>query len=263
MIAAATLPDRRQLLHARDLLRELVSRELKLRYKRSVLGLMWSLVTPLLQVLAFNFVFRSVLPLNVPHYPAFVLTGVLAWTWFQSSLVLASGAIVDNRELIRRPGFPSAALPAVTVATHLVHFLLALPVLLVFVAFDGGRFSADLLALPLVVAIQYVLTLSLAYPIATCHVRFRDTQHLVGVLLTVLFFFTPVFYEARSVPVQFRGLYDLNPMVQILSAYRGVLIQDQPVDLGSLGVLGVVALLMLTLGFEVFRRASFRFVEEL
>jgi lipopolysaccharide transport system permease protein len=205
---------------------------------------MWSLVTPLLQVLAFNFVFRSVLPLNVPHYPAFVLTGVLAWTWFQSSLVLASGAIVDNRELIRRPGFPSAALPAVTVATHLVHFLLALPVLLV-------------------VAIQYVLTLSLAYPIATCHVRFRDTQHLVGVLLTVLFFFTPVFYEARSVPVQFRGLYDLNPMVQILSAYRGVLIQDQPVDLGSLGVLGVVALLMLTLGFEVFRRASFRFVEEL
>src|SRR5260370_24915789 len=227
-------PYSRPLLHARDLIRDLVGRELKLRYRRSVLGLLWSLVNPLRQVLAFNFLFRSVLPLNVPHYPAFVLTGVLAWTWFQSSLFLATGAVVDNRELIRRPGFPAAVLPAVTVATHLVHYLLAVPILMIVVLLDGGQFNAGLLALLVIVAIQYVLTLGLAYPIAACHVTFRDTQHLVGVLLTVFFFFTPVFYEARSVPEQFRGLYDLNPLVHIIGAYRGLLIQDQPLDVLSL-----------------------------
>ena len=174
-------PRARRLRHACDLVRALVGRELKLRYKRSLLGLLWSLVTPLLQVVAFSFLFRAVLPLNVPHYPAFVLCGVLGWTWFQSSLFLASAAVVDNRELIRRPGFPTAVLPAVTVGTHLVHYLLALPVLLVFVLVDGGRFGPALLLLPLVVAVQYVLTLGLAYPIAACHVTFRDTQHLVGV----------------------------------------------------------------------------------
>jgi lipopolysaccharide transport system permease protein len=253
----------RDLRHACDLVRALVGRELKLRYKRSLLGLLWSLVNPLLQVVAFSFLFRSVLPLNVPHYPAFVLCGVLAWTWFQSSLVLASAAVVDNRELIRRPGFPTAVLPAVTVGTHLVHYLLALPVLLVFVLLDGGRFSPALVLLPLVVAVQYVLTLGLAYPIAACHVTFRDTQHLVGVLLTVFFFFTPVFYDARSVPEQFRPLYDLNPMVHILAAYRGLLIQGEAPDLAGLLLLAAVAVLLVWAGHGLFRHLSYRFVEEL
>jgi lipopolysaccharide transport system permease protein len=256
-------PRRRGLRHACDLVRELVGRELKLRYKRSLLGLLWSLVNPLLQVVAFSFLFRSVLPLNVPHYSAFVLCGVLAWTWFQSSLFMASAAVVDNRELIRRPGFPTAVLPAVTVATHLVHYILALPVLLVFVLVDGGRLSPALVLLPAIVAVQYVLTLGLAYPIAACHVTFRDTQHLVGVLSTVFFFFTPVFYDARSVPEQFRPLYDLNPMVHILAAYRGLLIQGEAPDLAGLLLLAVVAVPLVCVGHALFRQLSYRFVEEL
>ena len=106
----------RRLIYVRDLLRELVLRDLKLRYKRSALGIGWSLLNPLAQVLVFTFLFRVVVPLGIPDYHLFVFTGVLAWSWFQQSVVAATGAITDNRELIRQPGFPAAVLPAVTVA---------------------------------------------------------------------------------------------------------------------------------------------------
>jgi len=109
-----TLSHVRQPLYIYDLLRALVVRDMKLRYKRSILGVAWSLLNPLIQMLVFVLLFRRVLQLDIPNYPSFVFTGVLAWSWFQSALSLAAGAITGNRELIRRPGFPAAILPVVT-----------------------------------------------------------------------------------------------------------------------------------------------------
>ena len=98
----------RRLIYIRDLLRELVVRDMKLRYKRSVLGVAWSILNPLAQLLVFGFVFRFILPVKIPNYSSFLFCGVLAWNWFSSSLLLSTGAIVDNRDLIKRPGFPAA-----------------------------------------------------------------------------------------------------------------------------------------------------------
>ena len=132
----------------RDLLRELVARDMKLRYKRSVLGIAWSLLHPLAQLLVFYFIFDLVLPLNIPNYPMFLFTGLLAWSWSQSALLQATIAIVENGDLIKRPGFPAAILPAVTVTSHLVHFLLALPLLLLLVVIGGSQVTDTILALP-------------------------------------------------------------------------------------------------------------------
>src|SRR6266487_6216185 len=145
----------RRVVYARDLLRELVARDMKLRYKRSVLGIVWSMLNPLLQLLVFYFVFGLLLPLNIPHYPSFLFTGVLVWSWFQSSLLCATGAIVDNRELIKRPGFPIAILPTVTVTSHLIHFLLAIPALLICVLLDVGHITIAVIALPIVIVLQF------------------------------------------------------------------------------------------------------------
>src|SRR2546422_3974385 len=103
-----------RLVYIQDLLFVLVERDMKLRYKRSVLGLAWSLLNPLLQLAVFYFIFTFILPLNIPHFSSYLLTGLLVWNWFASSLLLATGTIVDNRELIRRPGFLSGILPTVT-----------------------------------------------------------------------------------------------------------------------------------------------------
>jgi ABC-type polysaccharide/polyol phosphate export permease len=250
-------------IYLRDLLRELVARDLKLRYKRSILGIAWSLLNPLAQLLIFVFLFHKVFPLNIPNYPLFVFSGVLAWTWFQSSLFLATGAITDNRELIRRPGFPAAILPVVIVMSSLIHFLLALPILLLFVLIAGIHLTSAILMLLVVIALQFLLTLSLAYLVATFHVTFRDTQHLLGVLLLLLFYLTPVFYTASAVPEPYQWLYFLNPMAHLIGAYRTILIQGEPPGYLMLLSLGVVSAGLLGLGYTVFMRASYRFVEEL
>jgi lipopolysaccharide transport system permease protein len=251
-----------RLTYVRDLLRELVARDLKLRYKRSVLGIAWSLVTPLSQILIFSFLFNRVLPLNIPNYTAFVFCGVLAWSWFQNSLYAAAGSIVDNRSLVRRPGFPVAVLPAVTVGTNMIQYLLALPVLLVTLLVLGGALGVTALALPLLLGLQFLLTLGLAFLIAAAHVSFRDTQHLLSIGLVLLFYMTPVFYRADLVPPEYQLIYMLNPMAHLLSAYRAILIEGVWPNVLPLAIIALVASVLLLMGYSFFRAASDRFVEE-
>lgn len=262
-LSRVQVPPSQRLIYVRDLLRELVVRDIKLRYKRSVLGIGWALVNPLTQILIFTFLFNKVVPLNIPNYTEFVFTGVLAWTWFQTGLFLGAGSIVDNRDLVRRPGFPVAIMPAVTVATTMIHFLLALPVLLLFLFFDGGRLSPALAALPVIMVVQFVLTLGLCYITAAAQVIFRDTQHLLGIALMMLFYLTPVFYRADAVPAQYQAIYKLNPMGILLGAYRAAVTGTPWPDPVGLGIVAALSLVILLVGYEVFRRASDRFVEEL
>src|SRR5690349_14967033 len=137
MAARPTVFQSRRLVYLWDLLSVLVGRDMKLRYKRSLLGLAWSLVNPLAQFLILNFVFHSILPLDIPNYTPFLFTGILAWNWFNTALMSATDAIVDNGDLIRRPGFPPAVLPLIAVTSNLIHFLLALPILIVFILAFG------------------------------------------------------------------------------------------------------------------------------
>ena len=252
-----------QPLYMWDLLRELVGRDLKLRYRRSVLGVLWSLLNPLFQMAVFVFLSRRVLSLEIPNYPSFVFTGTLAWSWFQTGLSLATTAITDNRELIRRPGFPTAILPAVTVTTNLIHFVVALPIPLLFLLLRGGRLTGTIFILPLVIAVQFLLTLGLGYLVATVHVTFRDTRHLLGVFLRLLFYLTPVFYSTSNVPTRSRVFYKLNPMLHLITAYRAILIEGTVPDLGALLVVAALGVATLWVGHAVFTRASYRFVEEL
>lgn len=252
-----------RLLYLRDLLFTLVGRDMKVRYKRSILGIAWSLLTPLAQLAVFYLVFNVVLPLNVSNYLSFLFSGVLVWNWFQISLYQATSTIVDNRELIKRPGFPVAILPIVTVTSHLIHFFLALPILFGFLLAGGTPLTRALLALPLVIALQFILTLSLAYFAATFYVTFRDTQHLLNVLLNLLFFLTPIFYKLSDLPAQYQSLFRLNPMVHLLEAYRAILLSGHMPDAIGLLILSLPTVAILFLGYYFFRRASDHFVDEL
>jgi lipopolysaccharide transport system permease protein len=253
----------RQPLYMWDLLRELAVREMKLRYKRSVLGIAWSLLNPLFQMLVFVFLSRRVLSLEIPNYPSFVFTGMLSWNWFQTAVIATTSAITGNRELIRHPGFPVAVLPVVTVTTNLIHFLLALPVPMIFLLAGGGRLTGAILMLPLVIMVQFVLILGLGYLVATVQVTFRDTQYLLGVFFSLLFYLTPVFYDASIVSSRYQSLYRLNPLLHLITAYRAILIQGDLPDPRALLTLGVLGGALLWFGHTVFTRASYRFVEEL
>lgn len=254
---------RRKIAHFFDLLRVLVDRDIKLLYKRSALGIAWTLINPLLQLAVFSFVFRSVIQINVPQFSSFAFSGLLIWTWSQTALFQATGLITSNKALIRQPNFPTAILPVVTTMTGLIHFLLALPVLIIFLAVDGVQPSAVLLVLPLLMVIQFVLTVGLAYPLAALNVTFRDTQHTLGVLLQMLFYLTPIFYDLNSVPKEFQTFYQLNPMVPLLGAYRAILLKGTQPDWQALLMVSLAVAVILPIGLAIFRRQSNTFVEEL
>jgi lipopolysaccharide transport system permease protein len=252
-----------QLRYLYDLLRSLVGRDMKLLYKRSVLGIAWTLINPLLQLIVFVFVFQVILPVNIPQYSSFVFTGLLVWTWFQSALFQATGVIIQNRALIRQPGFPTTILPIVTVTTGLIHFILALPVLFLFLAIDRIQFQPVILLLPFLQAIQFVLTISLSYFLSALNVTFRDTQHTLGVLLQLWFYITPIFYDFKNVPIHYQILYLFNPMVNLVDAYRSILMYGRQPNWLPLLLTMVLALLLLPLGHRLFKRQSAHFVEEL
>jgi lipopolysaccharide transport system permease protein len=254
---------RRKMAHLFDLLRELVDRDMKLLYKRSALGIAWTLINPLLQLAVFSFVFRSVIPVNIPQFSSFAFSGLLIWTWTQTALFQATGLITSNRALIRQPNFPTAILPIVTTTTGLIHFLLALPVLIIFLAIDGIQPNPVLFYLPLLMVIQFFLTVSLAYPLAAINVTFRDTQHTLGVILQMLFYLTPIFYDLNSVPKEYQPLYQLNPMVPLIEAYRAILLKGTQPNWQALLVVSLIVAVLLPIGLGIFRRQSDRFVEEL
>ena len=254
---------RRKIAHFFDLLRVLVDRDMKLLYKRSALGIAWTLINPLLQLAVFSFVFRTVIPINVPRYSSFAFSGLLIWTWSQTALFQATGLITSNKALIRQPNFPTAILPVVTTMTGLIHFLLALLVLIIFLAIDGIQPSSVLFVLPLLMVIQFILTVGLAYPLAALNVTFRDTQHTLGVLLQMLFYLTPIFYDLNSVPKEFQPFYQLNPMVPLIEAYRAILLKGTQPDWQVLLIVSLAVAVILPIGLAIFRRQSNTFVEEL
>lgn len=255
-------PFSKRLTYYFDLVSILVSRELKLLYKRSMLGIAWTLINPLLQLAVFSFVFQAILQVNVPHYGSYAFSGLLVWTWTQSSLIQATGLITNNRPLIRQPSFPVAILPLVTITTGLIHFLLAFPVLLFFLLVDGVTLTAAIALLPLLLTVQFALTASLAYPLAALNVTFRDTQHTVGVLLQLMSYLLPIFYAITQVPQRLQLIYTYNPFVSLLDAYRKVLLEGQTPNWTALLGLVLIALLLLPVGYRIFRRQSDHFVEE-
>jgi len=253
----------RRFRHAWDVVMVLVDRDIKVLYQRSWLGLTWAVATPLLQLIVFVTIFRRVLVVPVDNYASSVFMAVLVWGWFHASLVQSTTLITGNAALVRQPRFPLTMLPHVTVGVRLFHFALALPILLIVMAWQGVRPDWPWLALPLLISVQFALIAGLAYPLAALNVRLRDTQHVTGVGLQLLMYLTPIFYSLDSIPTRVRGWMYLNPMVGLVESWRDVLLRNRwpdPVVVGSLALLAAVFLLV---GRRVFIAESRHFAEEL
>lgn len=250
-------------LRTRDLLRELIGRDIKLRYRGSVLGILWTMLNPLAELLVLLFVFGVVLRVDIKNFSSYLFIGLIVYGWFQNSLNFATTAIAGNRELVRRPGVPTAILPIVTVASNMVHFVLSLPILFGLLIASRVEFTAAVAMLPSLIVLEFVLILAFAYPVAIVHVWFRDTQHLLRIALQLLFYLTPIFYEARTVPPSLKWIYQINPMSHLVDAYRAVLMRGEAPHAAGLGYVAALAALFLILGLAWFRSAKHRFVDEL
>jgi lipopolysaccharide transport system permease protein len=237
-----------------DLIVHLVKRDFILRYKGSALGVLWILLVPLMQLLTLVFVFDKVVPLNIDSYPAFVFCGLLPWTWFSSSLSTAAGLFVSNRDLVRRPNFPPLILIIVNTCSNLLLYLLVLPLVVILLLVYNHSFNWTLFLLPVLILIESILIQGLSVIIATCNVFYRDVQQITAVILTLLFYITPVFYKPQQVNPRYALLFKLNPMASLVKAYRDVLFYAQPPEFSVLLLTCAITLLITALGYWFYNR---------
>jgi lipopolysaccharide transport system permease protein len=256
-----------QLPRYRGLIQTLVARELKARYRGSVLGFVWSFINPLMLMAIYSFVFSTFMPnddVSVQPFPLFMFCGVLPWTWFSTSLTEASGSLISGGNLIRKVLFPAEVLPIVTVLANMVHFLLGLPILIVFlVAYGHYPAPTHLIWFPVVVLVQLVLTIGLGLALSALTVHFRDVRDILANVLILWFFATPIIYPwTRKGIVEHKGLLDLNPFTHLAIGYQEIFFYRDGFGawkgLAADAVLGVVVFLA---GYWLFDRLRDSFSE--
>ena len=217
-----------KLFRYRGLILSLTARELKARYRGSVLGFLWSFVNPLLLLSVYSFIFTYVLPNTtegLQPYALFMVCGILPWTWLSASLTEGAGSLIAGGNLIKKVMFPAEVLPLVSVLANMVHFLLPLPIVMILLVMFGRVPEASgLVWLPLVIAVQLVFTTALAFVLSALTVHFRDIRDILANLLTLWFFCTPIIYFYGQKEVQpFRWVFNLNPASHLVISYQEIL----------------------------------------
>jgi homopolymeric O-antigen transport system permease protein len=258
-----------QLFRYRGLIQSLVARDLKARYRGSILGFFWSFVNPLLLLSIYTFVFAYIIPNEEERtkpYAVFMFCGLLPWTWFSASLLEASGSLISGGNLIKKVLFPAEVLPIVSVLSNMVHFFLGLLILVGFMIGTGHYPDpGDLWFFPLVVLIQLIFTLGLALTLSALTVHFRDIRDLLSNLLTFWFFATPIIYFYRMASVQhFRWLFNLNPFFHLSVSYQEILFFHDPFTQGHLKwllVMGALSCVLFLCGYWLFDRLRDSFAE--
>jgi ABC-type polysaccharide/polyol phosphate export permease len=245
-----------------DVTLQLVRVELAARDRGSVLGWLWSLGPPAFMLAATYFLFTRVFPLDIQNYPVFLLAGILPWTWFSRSLSESTTSLENRRELVLRPGFRTELLPVVAVVVGLVDYLIALPVLLLAIGLTTGL-HVEALLLPVLLLLQLAFCVGLGLMLAPLQVFFRDVRQLVGMVVALGFWFTPIFYRRTQVPESLSWLYEINPMAHLIESFRAILIAGTVPSLEDVGIVAAAAAIALVLGGAVFARLRHAVPEQL
>lgn len=254
---------------SRELLQNLVVKELKVRYRNSILGFFWSLLNPLLVMIIFNVIFGQVFRLGIKNFPIYLLSGLLAWNFFNLSVSGATGSVVGNSALVKKVSFPREILPLSVVLANLVNFLLELIVLFGFLIYYRVPFFLYIPALAVIVILQTVFVSGLALMLSAANTYFRDIQYIVSVLVMTLFYLTPIIYNTEMIekmsitktyPI-ILIIYKANPITAFTEMYHSVLYGAQMPGLDYFLYALVGSLISLFFGAWVFRRLKPAFAE--
>ncbi len=263
----------KELYRYRVLIQNLIGRELKARYRGTILGFLWSFINPLLLMSIYTVVFGFILRPRDPSfgespwlYALFLFCGVLPWVWFSSSSLESANVLMIHGNLIKKILFPAEILPVVTLTSNLIHFGFGLPILLIFIPLFGKPFTPYILFLPVVAFVQYVFTLGFCFFISSLTVHFRDVKDILANWLTFWFFATPIVYPMTFPSVRksvlLRTFLNLNPMTHIMGGYQSCLFYGELIHWKKLGATLLFSILLFILGYYVFDRLRDSFPEE-
>lgn len=247
------LPMLAEVLRYRELVRNLVLTELRLRYRRSVLGFLWTMLNPLLMMLVLTLVFSAVLRFDIRNYTVFLFAALLPWTFFSQSVTLSLMSIVNNGSLLHKVYFPRVVLPLAAVLSNLVNFLLALVPLALLMLALGSPLTPALAYLPVAILILTIFTAGLSLVFSVLNVYFRDFTHMTEVILALIFYLSPVIYPPTVIPEKYRFIVTFNPLSHMIDGFRRPIYDGVLPSLESVGASLAAALACFAVGVLVFR----------
>jgi len=254
--------------HWRELLWQMVGREIKARYKQSILGYFWVIVNPLAQMLVMSFAFSLILriPTNASAhipYSIFLFTALLPWNLFSTSLISSCNSLVNSSTLITKVYFPRTIMVLAAIISKLVDFLFAMSILVVYMIIYQIPINLNILwAIPIFL-LQQIFTFGLALFLSAANLLYRDIQYLLNLILVLWMYATPVIYPMDLVPSQYKLIFQLNPMAVIINAYRQTILGGGLPNFTSLSIAFILSLITLHLGLSYFKSREKIFAENI
>ena len=246
----------KDLYNYRELLKTSVTKDIGGKYKHSFLGILWSFVNPLLQIIVYAFVFQVILKSNIENYAVYLCCGLVPWQYFSSVVLRGAAIMLDNGNIIKKVYFPREILPISLVTSEGVNFLISTIIILGFVILGGIGFSFNILWYFVIVAIQFVIVSSLT-------VYFRDLLHILGILMQLLFYVTPIVYEVDSVPTNLQWIVRINPMSYLIDGYRNIFYNKVAPDFHGMLIAFIMSIILVGAGYFIFKKLEIGFAEEL
>lgn len=253
----------KELYNYRELLKTNIQKEVRGKYKGSWLGVLWTFLNPLLMLAVYAFVFPYILRVKVENYTIFMIVALIPWNFFTTAIQSGTGSVVANGNILKKVYFPREIIPISITTSQLVNFLITCIIMFAFILFSGVGFSIHILLMPLLILIQYLVTLALTFVLSALTVFVRDVDHFVSVALTLGFYATPIVYQASMLPEKFQWVLKFNPMAQLVEAYRSILYYHQVPDFSMITVWGILSVVFLVVGYKIFKHLEKSFVEEL
>lgn len=252
-----------EIIKYKDLLINLTAKELKLKYKNSILGFLWSFLNPLMMLIVYTFAFKYVMKVQIPNFTVFLLCGILPWTFFQTSIIGSTHSIVVNAGLVKKVYFPREIIPLSSIFSNFINYLITMIVLFLAILIFKVKIGVAIFLMPLVLILMLLFTIGLSLGLAALNVLYRDVSHFVEIVFMAWFYFTPIVYSMSLIPERFRIFLLLNPMTLIIESLRDTLINNQLPKISYLVALIIIDIIFVLLGYRIFSRIEKSFAEEI
>ncbi len=249
----------------RDMIGGLVKRELRGRYKGSMAGFLWNYINPLSQILVYILVFGVIFPSSLERFYVYLIVGLMPWNMFSSTIIQSSGCILAQSDMVKKIYFPREVLVIAVTTSQMVNFLISylIAFIVILVTGAGVNFQLLILYLPLIMIIEYVLTLGLSLILAAVDVYFRDMEYITGVITMIWIWLTPIMYSLDNVSPKLSAILGLNPMTHVIRTYQNILYYKVAPTFKSIAILAIFSLIILVIGECIFMRLEKHFAEEL
>lgn len=252
----------RELCSYKEFLKTNVRKDIRGKYKGSFLGVLWSFINPLLTVIVYAIVFPYVLKIQEENYLIFLIVAIIPWNFFTTVIAQGTTCILYNSNIIKKVYFPREILPISVATSGLVNFLISSLIIVLFVLISGIGLSWNILFFPVIAIIQYLFSLGLIFMTSAINIYIRDAEYIINFIVMMLFYATPILYSSSMFPANASWILRCNPLTHIVEAYRDIFYYQMPPNIKKLGIVLMLSIIILSLGYLMFKKLEKGFAEE-